>query len=69
MKDNCPSCGASFQGGMIPEDQRHLFGGKAHFSRMIGIVINDRVVCWRCPDCGHMWPRCADIETQPDTNS
>lgn len=57
---NCPECEADFQGAPIPEKSQHMYGGKTHFSRRIGIEITgvyDGVLIWMCPDCGHMWPR------------
>ena len=57
---NCPSCGVSFQGEPIPVEHRDkYYGGKTHFSRLIGIsdMSLDCVVQWQCPDCGHTWGR------------
>jgi hypothetical protein len=55
----CEKCNADFAGDPIPEEQRHLFGGKTNFSRVIGIYDErlDCTVAWRCPDCGHDTPR------------
>lgn len=55
--DNCPLCGVSLIGGEIPEKDRHWFGNHTHFKREIGIVWNDRVREWKCPDCGGVWKR------------
>jgi ribosomal protein L37AE/L43A len=57
--ENCPGCGGDLRGGEIPPGDRDHFGGKAHFSRKIGIYDRgaDRTVAWRCPDCGHEWAR------------
>lgn len=56
---HCPKCGADFQGPPIPEQHRQHYGKHTHFSRLIGIydMDRDRTVAWRCPDCGHEWPR------------
>ncbi len=35
----CPLCGASFLGASIPEEHRHYYGGKTHFSKLIGVEI------------------------------
>lgn len=55
--DRCPKCGADLRGETIPEDQREAYGGATHVIRKIGIVAYDRIVAWRCPDCGSEWPR------------
>jgi hypothetical protein len=56
--ENCPACNAQLQGGQIREEQQHLYGA-THWSRKIGISSRelDRVVEWKCPDCGHNWDR------------
>lgn len=56
----CPNCGSDWRGEEIPEKDRHYFGGKTHFSRLIGVEIEngyDGVSFWRCPDCEHEWDR------------
>jgi hypothetical protein len=57
-KENCPNCHADLQGKPIPEKSQHLYGA-THFSRKIGItsIELDHFVKWKCPDCGHEWPR------------
>lgn len=56
----CPHCGVSLIGEPIPEDQLKYYGNRTHWRREIGIVENDRVVEWQCPDCGGTWPRRAE---------
>lgn len=51
----CPHCGTELRGAEIPEENRKYYGGKTHASRRIGIIINDRVDHWQCPDCGGTW--------------
>ena len=53
--DNCPNCGTSLLDKPIPEESRHMYGGKTHFRRVIGIYSReqDRTVAWRCPDCDY----------------
>jgi hypothetical protein len=43
----------------LPIRAEHLefYGGRTHYSNVIGIVEDDRVVRWRCPNCAHSWPR------------
>jgi hypothetical protein len=53
--DECPSCGADFQGEPIPEERRHWYGGATHFRRCVGISDGDSIHTWVCPDCGHHW--------------
>ena len=58
MTRGCPHCGASLQGGEIPEGQRDLFGGHRHFSLRIGVPMSSRpdyVGFFLCPLCvmGH----------------
>lgn len=57
--DHCPACGASFVGDPIPEKYRRHYGSQTHFSRVVGItdLRQDRITTWKCPDCGHEWPR------------
>lgn len=54
--DACPNCKADLRGAPIPEQHRAQYpSGATRFSRLIGIVQWDRVVAWRCPDCGFEW--------------
>ena len=50
--DVCPHCKANLLGAPIPEEHRKHCGNEIHSSRRIGIEEHDRVVRWRCPDCG-----------------
>lgn len=49
----CPVCKTDLRGAEIAEENRELYGGKTHYSRVIGIYSReqDRTVAWRCPDC------------------
>jgi uncharacterized protein with PIN domain len=49
----CPECGADLRGEEIPPEQRAMFGGATHGSRLIGIYdrARERTECYRCPDC------------------
>lgn len=49
--DNCPYCGVSLIGDPIPDKAGE------NYRREHGIVENDRIVEWQCPDCGRTWPR------------
>jgi hypothetical protein len=45
---------------VIPEKDRHWYGGKTHFLRTIGQEIRgayDGTLFWQCPDCGGRWHR------------
>lgn len=53
---NCPHCGVSLIGDPIPEGWS-VYYGHTHWLRRIGIVEDDRVVKWQCPDCGGEWER------------
>ena len=56
----CPVCSSDLQGAEIPEAQRESYGGKTHFSRLIGLEVlghYDGVAQWVCPDCRATWPR------------
>lgn len=57
--DICPECGANWRGELIAEELLHVYGGKTHYSRLIGLYSADydRTVAWMCPDCGMQWPR------------
>lgn len=57
-REACPHCGVSMQGSKIPEKIRPLYGGPAHFSRVIGIysMDEDRTIAWKCPECDQRWP-------------
>ena len=62
--DNCPKCGVSFIGDPIPEDIVEFYAG-THWRREIGIDggymgIYDGIVAFKCPDCGHEFPRSRD---------
>jgi hypothetical protein len=55
---HCRFCGSDLRGPEIPEDDRKHYGGKTHFSRVIGVEYGygspfryDGVSEWRCPDC------------------
>lgn len=63
-KDNCPNCGVSLLGNEIPKESQHLYGC-THLRREIGIDggmmgIYDGIVAYKCPDCGHYFPRSED---------
>jgi uncharacterized protein with PIN domain len=49
----CPECGADLRGEEIPPEQRAMFGGATHGSRLIAIHdrASERTECYRCPDC------------------
>lgn len=56
---NCRDCGSDLRGAPIPEEHQELYGGKTHFSRLIGVEYPyghaqryDGVSEWMCPDCG-----------------
>lgn len=55
----CPQCGSSWLGMEIPEDERWSYGGRTHYSRLIGIVDlhQDRLYKYECPDCKAEFPR------------
>lgn len=53
----CPHCRVGLSGDMIPVDDRHHYGHKVHFSRVIGVGDGDSIGYWKCPDCGHEWER------------
>lgn len=57
-KEFCPHCHADLQGEPIPEKLQPSYGA-THFSRKIGIssIELDRIIKWKCPDCGHEWMR------------
>ena len=58
---NCPNpdCGVSLLDARIPEASRVHYGDSTHFKREIAIYDRDldMTVEWKCPDCGHRWPR------------
>lgn len=56
--DKCPNCGVSWQGEEIPEENREMYGGATHTSRLISVYdrIKDRTTHWKCPDCQMVWP-------------
>lgn len=53
----CPACGASFDGGPIPENIRHHYSPPYRWSRKIGLVDRDldMTTRYQCPDCSHIW--------------
>ena len=56
---HCPKCHADFDGGPIPKNMRQFYSPPYRWSRIIGVerLEDDWVSSWRCPDCGHEWPR------------
>ena len=65
----CPNCNKTFQGELIPEEQRGWFGGKSHFSTVVGLtsIYEDRVFKWLCRNCNHQWDR-RDTMTKKSVN-
>ena len=54
----CSACGADLRAGVkatAPCDWG--CDQDAHYSRAVGMVENDRVTEWMCPDCGRTVPR------------
>jgi hypothetical protein len=54
---NCPHCGVSLLGGLIPQEQAEYFSG-THWKREIGVEISeiyDGIYYWYCPDCKGEW--------------
>lgn len=59
--DNCPKCNISLIGGEIPKEIAHYYTD-TYWRRETGIDggmmgLYDGIVAFRCPDCGHEWPR------------
>jgi len=54
----CADCGASWDGGPIPQEMRHHYAPPYRWGREIAIYDQrrDRTVALRCPDCGHETP-------------
>lgn len=57
LPTHCPECKSDLRGPEIPDEWKHHYRDKTHYSRVIGIYDRgrDRTVAWRCPDCGHGW--------------
>ena len=57
--NNCPACQISLIGAPILQEYRQYYGNLTHFKREIGIydIEKDRVIAWKCPDCGYEWER------------
>lgn len=55
---NCPECGVSWVGAVIPPDQRKEYGNKANFSRLIHCYDWKTKVTtgYECPDCFENFP-------------
>jgi predicted RNA-binding Zn-ribbon protein involved in translation (DUF1610 family) len=55
----CPHCGVSLQGKRIPVQDQAYYNGKRHYSRVVSVYSRekDMTTSWKCPDCGHKWPR------------
>jgi predicted Zn-ribbon and HTH transcriptional regulator len=58
-ENKCPKCNSDWTDGLIPEKDRHLFGNKKNFSRLISIYDHDRdrTVAFECPDCKERFDR------------
>jgi hypothetical protein len=59
LLESCPKCGSSWQGAIIPPEQRESYGGKQWFSRVLSLYSKrtDASIGWKCPDCGTEWSR------------
>ena len=57
LPDRCPVSGCDLRGAEIRPQDRDLYARATHYSRAIGEIERDRVVRWRCPDCGAVWER------------
>lgn len=57
--DYCPACKISLIGAPIPQKYRKYYSNSTHFKREIGIydIEKDKVIAWKCPDCGYEWER------------
>lgn len=55
----CPKCGVSWIAGEIPIEDREAFGGRTHFSHLLGIETEDYdgVSEWQCTFCLTRWNR------------
>jgi hypothetical protein len=56
---SCPKCKVDFTGGPIEKKNLCLYGGKTHYSCVIGLSVlgKDCVTDWKCPVCGYSWPK------------
>lgn len=48
---SCPHCGENLVGEEIDPAHREAFGGKANFTRLIGISDGDSIQWYECPKC------------------
>ena len=57
--DRCPACGSDLDAGPIPTELRRYYAPGARASRRIAVYDEDMdcTVAWKCPGCGHEWPR------------
>jgi len=54
---NCPHCGTSLLGDLIPEEHREHYIGH-YWKREVGVevpVLYDGIWYYRCPDCDGTW--------------
>ena len=51
----CPHCLADLHGELIPKEKREDYGGALFFSKVVGVIVNDRVAYWKCPSCDRDW--------------
>lgn len=58
--DACPRCGTDWRITIANPS-----GTATEGSRLIGVVINDRVLYWDCPNCHARWARGAFVDTSP----
>jgi hypothetical protein len=59
-EDFCPICRSNWKTKPIPEQHRHFYGDKTHFSDLIGIEVQgfyDGVAIWECQSCKTQFPR------------
>jgi len=58
-KEKCPNCFQSLNGPLIPEEKRHLYGGKKHSRKEIAFYSRElgRTLFWICTKCEKGWNR------------
>ena len=56
-RNNCPACGASLIGNVIPEDMRREYGNRKHFTRLVECRDwnTKKLNGYECPDCGEFF--------------
>lgn len=55
--NNCPVCGVTLLGNLIPEDLRREYNNRQHYTRLVECWDwkANKLTGYECPDCGEFF--------------